>query len=129
MNFATEMTVRAALALSREELGDKIRAREVNCGYSIITQARWLDPEDWDRWTIVSQDDRRIRLVALQATVPYSGAFTRLIDRIITENHVPVVVQPNAFLTLWCRRHWFRQRACGRNELRHVIWYPKRCRY
>jgi hypothetical protein len=123
------MTIRSALALSREELGEKIRQGEVKCGFSIVTEARWLDPDDWDRWTIISQDGNRIRLVALSARQPHTGAFTRLIDRIICDRHVPVVVEPNEFLTQWCRKHWFRKRMCGQGELRHVIWYPKRCAY
>ena len=85
MSFAQDVTIRAALALSREELGEKIRADEVKRGFSIIDQARWLDPNDWDRWTIVTQDGRRIRLVALSARNPRTGAFTRLIDRIVCE--------------------------------------------
>jgi len=129
MNLATEVTIRSALALSREELGDKIKATEVAQGFSIVETARWLDPEDWDRWTIVSQDHRRIRLVALSARIPYSGAFTRLIDRIVCEQMVPVVVEPNEFLTAWCRKHWFRKRSSGRGQFKATIWYPKRCRY
>jgi len=129
MNFATEMTIRSALALSREELGEQIKAKERAQGFAIVETARWLDPEDWDRWTIVSQDRLRIRLVALSARLPYTGAFTRLIDRIVCEEMVPVVVEPNLFLQVWCRKHQFRMRGCGRGEFRHEVWYPKRCRY
>lgn len=129
MDFKTEVTIRSALALSRSELGDQIRAREVAQGHSIIGQACWLDPEEWDHWTIVSQDGLRIRLVALSARYPHTGAFTRLIDRIIVHKLTPVVVEPNDFLTEWCRRHWFRKRTCGRGEFRQMIWYPKRCAY
>lgn len=129
MNFSQEMTVRSALALSREELGDKLRIGEVRMGFSIITQARWLSDEDWDQWTIVSQDGKRIRLVALSARVPGSGAFTRLIDKITREGLVPVVVQPNERLTEWCKAHWYRKRNCGHGEYRHEIWYPKRLQW
>jgi hypothetical protein len=129
MNFATEVTIKSALALSREELGEQIKATERAQGFTIVETARWLDPEDWDRWTIVSQDCRRIRLVALSARIPYSGAFTRLIDRIVCETMVPVVVEPNEFLQAWCRKHWFRKRSCGQGRFKQTIWYPKRCRY
>jgi hypothetical protein len=129
MNFAQEVTIRSALALSREELGMQIRAREVAQGFSIVDAARWLDPDEWDRWTIVSQDGFRIRLVALSARYPHTGAFNRLIDRIVAHELTPVVVEPNDILAEWCRRHWFRKRTCGQGEFRHVVWYPKRCAY
>ena len=129
MDLRTEITIRSALALSRSELGDKIRSLEVAQGFNIITQACWLDPEEWDRWTVVSQDGYRIRLVALSAVHPHTGAFTRLIDRIIVHRLTPVVVEPNDFLTEWCRRHWFRKRSVGHGEFKHVVWYPKRCAY
>lgn len=129
MNFATEATIRSALALSKEELGEKIKASERAQGFTIVEAARWLDPEDWDRWTIVSQDRLRIRLVALSARIPYSGAFTRLIERIVREQMVPVVVEPNDFLQAWCRKHWFRKRTSGQGAFRQTVWYPQRCRY
>jgi hypothetical protein len=129
MNFAQEVTIRSALALSREELGQQLRASEVAQGFSIVTEARWLDPDEWDRWTIVSQDGFRIRLVALSARHPHTGAFNRLIDRITANELVPVVVEPNDLLTEWCRKHWFRKRNVGQGKFRHVVWYPKRCAY
>ena len=129
MNLAQEMTLRSALAMSRDELGDRLRVGEVKMGFSIITQARWLDPDDWDQWTIVSQDAKRIRLVALSARHPGNGAFTRLIDKIMREGLVPVVVEPNERLAEWCRKHWYRKRNCGHGALRHEVWYPKRSQY
>lgn len=129
MEFKSIVTISSALALSREELGAKIRADEVAQGYSIIEQACWLDPDEWSRWTIVSQDGFRIRLVALEALHPHTGAFNRLIDRIIAHELTPVVVEPNDILAEWCRRHWFRKRTCGQGKFRQVVWYPKRCAY
>jgi hypothetical protein len=127
--FRAEVLVRSALALSREELGAKLKAGEVKMGFSIVTEARWLDPEDWDRWTIVSQDKNRIRLVALSARDPGHGAFTRLIDRITKELLVPVLVEPNDRLVAWAKAHWYRKRNCGRGDMRHTIWYPTMSRY
>jgi len=128
-HFATEVAVRSALALSKEEMGDKLRANEVLMGFSVVTEARWFNEDDWDRWTIITQDKNRIRLVALSARNPGTGAFTRLIDKIMREGLIPVVVEPNERLTEWCRRHWYRKRNSGQGVLRHEIWYPKRCAY
>ena len=128
-SFATEAVIASALALSREELGEKIRNNEVKQGFSIVTQARWLNPDDWDRWTIISQDNTRIRLVTLSAREPHTGAFGRLIEAIIMDSHVPVLVEPNEMLIKWCKRHWFRKRNVGRGLLRHEIWYPQRLSY
>jgi hypothetical protein len=127
MEFRSVVSISAALALSREELGAQIHAREVAQGFSIVTEARWFDPDEWDRWTIISQDGFRIRLVALSAAHPHTGAFKRLVERINGDKMIPVVVEPNAMLAEWCRRHSFRKRTCGQGEFRHVIWYPKWC--
>jgi hypothetical protein len=129
MNFATEAYVRSALASSREELGDKMRMAEVRQGFSIVTEARWFNRDEWTPYTIVSQDKTRVRMVALEAKAPGNGAFTRLISGIWKSGLVPVLVEPNQTLVDWCHRHQFRKRTIGNKEYRHDIWYPRRCAY
>ena len=85
MNFATEMYVRSIAGMSRAEIGERMRQTERLQGFTIVTSAKWLDWSDWDKATIISQDGKRIRLVALQAKIPHQGAFTRLIQRIFAQ--------------------------------------------
>lgn len=129
MNFATDVYIRSTMALTRDELGDKMRECEVLQGFTIVSEAKWLERADWDQWTIVSQDSRRIRLVALSARQPGKGAFTRLIAEIFKAGLVPVLVEPNQSLIDWCHRHQFRKRTIGRGQFKHDVWYPKRCAY
>ena len=122
--------VERVAAMSREELGDLMRQDEVLQGFQIISQAKWLDWNDWDRHTIISMDHNRVRLVALQAKVPGQGAFTRLIDALDKAGLVPVLVEPNQTLIDWCHRHFYRKRTLNKGrKYQHEVWYPKRCGY
>lgn len=126
MNFATEIYVRSLTAMSRQEIGAAMIARERDQGFSIILDAIWFDQNDWDAATIITQDGKRIRLVALQAKIPGQGAFNRLVRRIFAHNLAPVLVEPNEMLVGWCYRHGFRSKTIGRGDNRQTIWYPRR---
>lgn len=115
--------------MSREQLGDEMRADEIRQGFSIVSDAQWLDWNEWDAATIISQDTKRVRLVALQAKQQGKGAFTRLVNGIFRAGLVPVLVEPNQTLIDWCHRHDFRRRMIGRGQFRHEVWYPKRLSY
>ena len=113
---------------SQNEIGNRLRGFELMMGHSIISEADWLNPLDWTRRTIVSQDRHRIRLVAMEARQPGTGAFTRLIDAIERAGLIPVLVEPNEQIVAWCKRHWYRKRRI-RGACPHDVWYPKRCAY
>lgn len=129
MTFANEIYLRSLASLSRDEIGDRMREAEVLQGFAIVSQAKWLDWNDWDRHSIFAQDNKRVRLVALQARDPGHGAFTRLIGEISKAGLVPVVVEPNERLAGWCKRNFYRRRNIGRGRFRHEVWYPMRCAY
>lgn len=126
MNFATEMYVRSLMNLSREEIGQRMITTELAQGFRIVTAADWLDWDDWSDYSIISIDEDRVRLVALEAKKPGSGAFTRLIGKIIDAGLVPVLVQPNRSLIDWCMRHDYRSRRIGKGSFSHEVWYPRR---
>jgi hypothetical protein len=126
MSFATGLYAQSLLSMSKPELGERMRSGERALGFAIVKQAPWLDWDDWTERTIISQNDRHVRLVALEARAPGQGAFTRLIENIQNAKLVPVIVEPNALLAEWCKRHRYKSRQIGHGRLRHQIWYPRR---
>jgi len=126
MNFATDMYIRSMMNLSREEIGQRMVTAELAQGFQIVTEAEWLDWDDWTEWTIISQDGDRIRLVAIEARRPKTGAFTKLIRQIEDCLLVPVLVEPNRSLIDWCNRHGYRSRRIGKGSFAHEIWYRRR---
>jgi hypothetical protein len=125
MTLENEIYLRSLLTLSREEIGQRMIDAERLQGHRIVKQAPWFNPDDWDPHTIISQDRRRIRLVALQAKEPGTGAFTRLVAAILAADLIPVVVEPNGRLVDWCLRHEFRSKRIG-TGFKHVVWFPRR---
>lgn len=126
MNLATEMYIRSMMNLSREEIGQRMMTAELAQGFKIVVSADWLDWDDWTDYTIISLDEDRVRLVAIEAKTPGQGAFTRLIAKIIDAGLVPVLVEPNRSLVDWCARHDFRSRRIGKGSFSHEVWYPRR---
>lgn len=125
MNFARHVQVLSALNKSNAEIGADIRQCELDQGFTLVTEAKWFLIDDWSERTIISQDGKRIRLVALEARRPGSGAFTRLIGLIFAAGLTPVLVEPNDMLTSWCHRHNFRHKRVGQGKHRANIWYPR----
>ena len=127
MNFAQDALINTLAASTRDEIGERLRSGERAQGFTLVSDALWLDWGDWDRHTIISQDGKRIRLVALQAKVTGQGAFTRPgVERIFRQGLVPVLVEPNQMLIDWCYRHNYRHKRIGRGVFRHEIWFPRR---
>jgi hypothetical protein len=126
MNFARHAQVMSAFNRSPKECGDNLRRMEIEQGFTLVEAAIWFDPADWHERSIVSQDGKRIRLVALQAREPGNGAFTRLIAKIFAAGLTPVLVEPNEMMENWCHRHNYRRKRIGQGEHRHEIWYPRR---
>jgi hypothetical protein len=120
-----ETYLHSLFGLSREEIGRKIVEGELAQGFAIVKDAVWYDRKDWTRHTIISRDNNRIRLVALEAKKPGKGAFTRLIANIQSAGLVPVLVEPNQTLIDWCNRRDYRSRRMGKGTLAHTIWYPR----
>lgn len=96
-------------------------------GYKIVRpgEASWLPLSDWDLSSIVSTNGFRVRLVALCARNPGTGAFTRLIEATKREGMVPVVVEPFNDLAQVLKRWKWKSRLIGRGKYVHRVWYPR----
>lgn len=125
MKLITYMQVLSVLNQSPEEIGDNLRRMEIEQGFSLVSEAAWYSPADWHERTIISQDGKKVRLVALQARRSFEGAFSRLIGNLWKADLMPVLVEPNQTLVDWCCRHNFRERRIS-GKYPHTVWYPRR---
>jgi hypothetical protein len=123
--FATYMDVLSAMTQTPAEIGDNLRRMEIEQGFSIISEASWFNKDQWHEKTIISQDGRKVRLVALLARRSFEGAFSRLIGNLWKANLMPVIVEPNQTLQDWAIRHNFRERHI-KGKYPHTIWHPRR---
>jgi hypothetical protein len=121
----TYMQVLSAMAQTPQEIGDNLRRMEIEQGFSIISEASWYNKDDWHPRTIISQDGKKVRLVALQARRSQEGAFSRLIGNLWKADLMPVLVEPNQTLIDWACRHNFRERRIN-GKYPHTVWHPRR---
>lgn len=120
----TELYVRAMLNLSPAEIGQRMIDAELAQGYALVKEAMWWDRSEWTKRTIITRDDKWVRLVALEAKSPGNGALLRLVKAIESFGYVPVIVEPNAAMTAWCERRGYRSKRIG-GKHPHTVWYPR----
>jgi hypothetical protein len=114
------------------DLGQRIeevmRADERGKGHTIVKpgEVPWLPVDDWDPTVVVSIDGNRVRLVAILAKNPGSGAFRRLVDGIQAAGLIPCVVCPTreleATLTRW---KWKRKEVGSSFDNHETYWRPR----
>lgn len=120
-----EKEIRRIMSMSRMDLQAAILAGETAQGFVPVTWTEpWLCREDWCDWTIITRDDDRVRLVALDAVERGKGALIRLISAIQAAGLTPVIVEPLGRLEGWCMKHGWKERIVGKGEYRQRIWYP-----
>ena len=90
--------------------GGLLRDGEIQLGARLLpvgtTDPILLPVDDWDPGTIVSALENEIRLVALLARRPGTGAMRRLVEAIKARGLVPVVVAPMGSTMPAIMRHW-----------------------
>lgn len=103
-----------------------IKRGEISKGYEIVNpgQYRWFNC--WEFYdAILSKDGRAIRIVAVIAKNPGTGAFSRLVSGICAEGLKPVVVTPlpemEAILRGW---RWRGVVTPGSYSDREAQWWP-----
>lgn len=76
--------------------GEAMRQDERDAGHTIIRagDVPWLPREDWPDDLVIARDGKVVRIVAIWARRPGTGAFSRMIDGIVAEGSFPAVVAP-----------------------------------
>ena len=118
----------------RELFGDKpiyelLRKGEEHKGHFVIRpgQKDWLPADDWDETSVVSQDGKEVRLVAILAKRSSNGAFKRLLGAIKEAGLKPVVVCPMPDIEIMLRAFGWRyqqHRPAGDALLEEEHWRP-----
>lgn len=131
----TELTddMKATLALVSNLLSGKpmwqiMRDAELKRGFTPVPvgSVRWLPLADWGAHDLVSLNGDEVRIVAIGARRPGTGAFTRLIIAIMAENLMPVVICPlAATVEILERWGWQETHAGSTFEDREDQWRPR----
>lgn len=89
-----------------------IRADEVAAGHRVVLPGEepWFNADEWSPDCAVSIDRRRVRLILIVAKRPGTGAFPRLVARILASGLKPMVLAPTReFQNTLIRMGWRRK--------------------
>lgn len=104
-----------------------MREDEASAGHEIILPGAvpWLPAEDWDETVVVSRAGNTVRLVAILAKNPGTGAFRRLIAALAQARLHPVIVAPTREMAATCQRMGWHCTVYGRGDDTVQHWEPK----
>lgn len=86
----------------------------------------WMPAEDWAETDVIGRFGKEIRIIAIIARQPGTGAFRRLVAGIEEAGFRPVVVEPFAQMQAILRRWGWRARVVGKGVHRQEQWRPAR---
>jgi hypothetical protein len=105
-----------------------MRRHEVARGHELVLPGTtpWLPAADWDPGIVVSiTGRRRVRIVAIYARQPGTGAFSRMVDGILLAGLHPLIVEPTGIMDLILDRWGWHQRTVGKSfRDRETQWFP-----
>lgn len=84
----------------------------------------WLSSDDWHPTVVVSIDKREVRLVAILALRPGSGAFSRTVAGIRSAGLLPVIVEPTREMRATLLRWGWSVRRSGVGFESEEQWRP-----
>lgn len=114
------LTIGPAAAMRRAE-----QAR----GYApvFLGDVPWFSADDWRADPVVSLDGKRVRIMAIWAKSPCTGAFGRLIDGILSAGLIPIVISPfPAMRSVLIRWGWRGKQVGDTFEDGHTQWFAPR---
>lgn len=103
----TEVIEQLLSQLQTKPIHEIMRQNERDAGYEPVLPgtAPWFSARDWRPTDVVSTDGKIVRIVAICARKPGSGAFRRMVNGIVAAGLEPVVIEPfpvmEAILTRW----------------------------
>jgi hypothetical protein len=105
---------------------DIMREEERAAGRQVVVpgEVDWLSVDDWHPTIVVSVDGRDVRLVAILALRPGSGALTRTVAAIRSAGLRPVIVEPTREMRETCRRWGWRVERHGDGFDSEERWMP-----
>ncbi len=98
-------------------------------GFKIIRpgDTSWFRATDWRAASVASINQKRVRLVLLDAFQSGRGAMTRTIQAIIDVGLKPTIIDPTRELSATLRRRGWAYRQEGSTfEDRETVWFPRK---
>lgn len=114
---------------SGKPMHEIMRANEREAGFSVVVpgERSWLSADDWHPTVVVSTAGKEVRLVAILANRPGSGALRRTVKSIMDAGLVPVVVEPTREMRETMRRWKWKVRHVGHGFMdREEQWRPRK---
>jgi hypothetical protein len=108
--------------------GEAMRRNEIAKGGTLVPTGSvdWLPHTDWIEDMVVSRVGDDVRIVAIQAKEPGSGAFSRLITALAKRGLRPIVVCPFSHMEEILRRWKWRRKDVGIGfDDREDQWTPR----
>lgn len=113
--------------LEQMPMHEIMRQDERDAGYTVVLPGEqpWFSADDWRGTDVVSMNGKEVRIVAILAERPGTGAFRRMVDGIVAAGLVPTVIEPfdqmQSILRLW----GWRGRVQGTGINRQSVWRPR----
>jgi len=103
-----------------------MREDEHALGFSPVRpgEVSWLSAEDWQNDIVISQRYREVRIVAIKAKKPGSGALRRLIAALADANLLPIIVEPMLEMPAILERWRWTGEVIGEGFNKQEIWRP-----
>jgi uncharacterized NAD-dependent epimerase/dehydratase family protein len=113
---------------SGKSMDQVLIAHEAARGFVVIRpgEVEWLPLTDWEPLTIVSQKGHVVRLIAIWARNPGTGAFRRLCENIKRDGSIPHVVAPMRDMQDRLKKWGWRRRTKGMGLDRQEWWTPRK---
>lgn len=105
---------------------DIMREEERAAGRQVVVpgEVGWLSADDWHHTVVVSIDGSDVRLVAILALRPGSGALTRTVAGILSAGLRPVIVEPTREMRATCQRWGWLVERHGKGFDGEERWMP-----
>ena len=105
-----------------------MRAEEEKLGNRVVVPGDepWLSPDDWHSTVVVSVDDRArdVRLIAILALDPGTGALRRTVAGIKAAGLTPCIIAPTHEMRATCKRWGWVRTNVGRGWNHEEQWRP-----
>lgn len=111
-----------------KQIHEIMRDNERRDGARVVVpgEVSWLSADDWHPTVVASIDGRVVRLVAILANRPGSGAFRRTVAAIIDAGLIPAVIAPTHEMRATLKRWRWKCRHIGYGLESEEQWRPRK---
>lgn len=110
---------------------DIMRADEIKAGRRVVKpgEEAWFPAADWHHSNVVSVEGDTVRLIAIWALNPGTGAFRRLVASIFAAGLKPCIIEPTNEMRATLKRWGWKGRRYGYGFESEERWRPRAYAY